>query len=106
MNELKHLQEMRRESHMGGGRDRIEKQHKKGKMTARERIKELLDHDSFEEFDTFVKHRCTDFEMDKKHFLGDGVVTGCGTIDGRLVYVFTQTSTKNCEILSKNINQT
>ena len=90
MNELKHLQEMRRESHMGGGRDRIEKQHEKGKMTARERIKELLDHDSFEEFDTFVKHRCTDFEMDKKHFLGDGVVTGCGTIDGRLVYVFAQ----------------
>ncbi len=90
MNELKNLQEMRRESHMGGGRDRIETQHKKGKMTARERIKELLDHDSFEEFDTFVKHRCTDFEMDNKHFLGDGVVTGCGTIDGRLVYVFAQ----------------
>ena len=59
-------------------------------MTARERINELLDNDSFEEFDTFVQHRCTDFGMDKKHFPGDGVVTGCGTIDGRLVYVFAQ----------------
>ncbi len=90
MDELKQLKEMRQKAHMGGGRERIDKQHEKGKMTARERINELLDNDSFEEFDTFVQHRCTDFGMDKKHFPGDGVVTGCGTIDGRLVYVFAQ----------------
>jgi len=90
MDELKQLNEMRQKAYMGGGRERIDKQHEKGKMTARERINELLDNDSFEEFDTFVQHRCTDFGMDKKHFPGDGVVTGCGTVDGRLVYVFAQ----------------
>ncbi len=90
MDELKQLQEKRRKAKLGGGRERIAKQHEKGKLTARERIFELLDHDSFEEFDTFVKHRCRDFGMDKTHFAGDGVVTGCGTIDGRLVYVFAQ----------------
>ncbi|NLV39288.1 MAG: acyl-CoA carboxylase subunit beta, partial [Bacteroidales bacterium] len=68
----------------------IEKQHAKGKYTARERINMLLDEGSFEEFDMFVKHRCTNFDQDKKHFLGDGVVTGYGTIEGRLVYVFAQ----------------
>ena len=75
---------------MGGGIKAIEKQHAKGKYTARERINMLLDEGSFEEFDMFVKHRCTNFDQDKKHFLGDGVVTGYGTIEGRLVYVFAQ----------------
>jgi len=78
------------EALLGGGQDRIDAQHKKGKMTARERIDFLLDDDSFQEFDRFVVHRCTDFDMDKKKIPGDGVVTGYGTIDGRLVYVFSQ----------------
>ena len=74
----------------GGGPKRVEKQHAKGKYTARERIAQLLDEGSFEEMDMFVEHRCTNFGQDKKHFLGDGVVTGYGTIEGRLVYVFAQ----------------
>ncbi len=90
MDDIKHLQEMRRKAKMGGGEDRIAKQHAKGKMTARERINILLDQDSFEEFDMFVMHRCTNFGMENEHYLGDGVVTGCGTIDGRLVYVYAQ----------------
>ena len=90
MDELKQLQEMRRKAKMGGGEDRIAKQHEKGKLTARERINTLLDADSFEEFDMFVEHRCTNFGMEDKKFLGDGIVTGCGTIDGRLVYVYAQ----------------
>ncbi|MBW2087256.1 MAG: methylmalonyl-CoA carboxyltransferase, partial [Deltaproteobacteria bacterium] len=86
-------EELRRrdaEALLGGGQDRIDAQHKKGKMTARERVKFLLDDGTFEEFDRFVVHRCTDFGMDKKKIPGDGVVTGYGTIDGRLVYVFSQ----------------
>ncbi|MFA6618078.1 MAG: acyl-CoA carboxylase subunit beta [Candidatus Neomarinimicrobiota bacterium] len=90
MDELKQLQQMRRTAKLGGGEERIAKQHAKGKMTARERIDMLLDADSFEEFDMFVQHRCTDFGMENKKFLGDGIVTGCGTIDGRLVYVYAQ----------------
>ena len=74
----------------GGGEKAIEKQHAKGKYTARERIAQLLDEGSFEELDMFVTHRCTNFGQDKKHYLGDGVVTGFGTIDGRLVYIFAQ----------------
>ena len=69
----------------------IEAQHKKGKYTARERIDMLLDEGSFEEFDMFVEHRSTNFGMDKTKFLGDGVVTGYGTIDGRLVYILHKT---------------
>lgn len=87
---IKHLLEMRQKALEGGGEARIAKQHEKGKLTARERIELLLDKDSFEEFDAFVTHRCQDFGLDKKKFLGDGVVTGYGTIDGRLVYVFSQ----------------
>ena len=90
MDNIKQLHDLRRQAKMGGGKERIDKQYEKGKMIARERINLLLDHDSFEEFDMFVKHRCTDFGMEKKHFLGDGIVTGCGTIDGRLVYVYAQ----------------
>ncbi len=75
---------------LGGGAARILDQHKKGKLTARERIEVLLDPDSFEETGMFVEHRCINFEMDKKKYLGDGVVTGHGTINGRLVFVYSQ----------------
>ncbi|WP_202710108.1 acyl-CoA carboxylase subunit beta [Sporosalibacterium faouarense] len=75
---------------MGGGEKRIEKQHAKGKLTARERIHQLLDEGSFIEVDAFVEHRCTNFGMEKKKAPGEGVVTGYGTVDGRLVYVFAQ----------------
>lgn len=78
------------EAKKGGGEKRIEKQHQKGKLTARERLELLLDKGSFEEIGMLVTHRSTDFGMDKQKFLGDGVVTGYGTIDGRLVYVFSQ----------------
>ena len=87
---VKKLIELRAEAKLGGGIDRIEAQHRKGKFTARERIEMLLDEGSFEEFDMFVTHRCTNFGMEKKKFLGDGVVTGHGTIDGRVVYIFSQ----------------
>ncbi len=75
---------------LGGGVNRIESQHKKGKLTARERIHILLDEGSFEEIGMFVTHRCTDFDMENQVFLGDGVVTGYGTVNGRLIYVFSQ----------------
>src|SRR5574344_2375300 len=87
---IKELVKKRDQARLGGGEKAIAKQHEKGKYTARERISMLLDEGSFEEFDMFVKHRCTNFGQDKKHFLGDGVVTGYGTIEGRLVYVFAQ----------------
>lgn len=87
---IKELIEKREKARLGGGASKIESQHKKGKLTARERIEMLLDEGSFEEFDMFVSHRATDFGLEKQHFLGDGVVTGYGTIDGRLVYVFSQ----------------
>ena len=75
---------------LGGGEDRIKQQHDKGKLTARERIDLLLDEGSFEEIGKLVMHRCKDFGLDKQHYLGDGVVTGYGTIEGRTVYVFSQ----------------
>ncbi len=87
---IKQLIELREQAKLGGGLDRIEAQHKKGKLTARERIAILLDDGSFEEYDMFMTHRSTDFGLDKKHFLADGVVTGHGTIDGRVVYIFSQ----------------
>ena len=80
----------RDQARLGGGQKRIDSQHKKGKMTARERIEMLLDDGSFEEFDMFVSHRCIDFGLQGQDYLSDGVVTGYGTIDGRLVYVFSQ----------------
>src|SRR5512134_2002991 len=85
------FEELRRKNALaleGGGRKRIETQHAQGKMTARERIDLLLDPNSFVELDRFVQHRCSDFEMEK--YLGDGVITGYGQINGRLVYVFAQ----------------
>lgn len=87
---IKELMDLRKQAKMGGGEKRIEAQHKKGKLTARERLDLLLDPGSFEEFDMFVSHRCIDFGLDKQAYLSDGVVTGYGTIDGRLVYVFSQ----------------
>ncbi|MAT39880.1 MAG: methylmalonyl-CoA carboxyltransferase [Ectothiorhodospiraceae bacterium] len=87
---IKELLQKRAEARQGGGEARIESQHAKGKLTARERLDLLLDDGSFEEFDMFVSHRCIDFGLESEAYLSDGVVTGYGTIDGRLVYVFSQ----------------
>ncbi len=87
---LGQLEARRAEARLGGGKRRIEAQHAKGKLTARERIELLLDEGSFEEFDTFVAHRCTDFGMAESRPYGDGVVTGWGTVNGRQIYVFSQ----------------
>ena len=90
LEKIKELIDRRAAARLGGGEKAIAKQHEKGKYTARERIAMLLDEGSFEEMDMFVEHRCTNFGMEKKHYPGDGVVTGCGTIEGRLVYIFAQ----------------
>src|ERR687888_456633 len=84
------LQQKRSESEQGGGTERIATQHQKGKMTARERLDVLLDPGSFVELDRFVTHRTTDFGLAEQKYLGDGVVTGWGRVEGRLVYVFSQ----------------
>ena len=84
------LEKKRQAARLGGGQKRIDAQHGKGKLTARERIELLLDKDSFEEWDMFVEHRCTDFDMDRQSIPGDGVVTGYGTINGRPFFVFSQ----------------
>ncbi|PCJ93984.1 MAG: methylmalonyl-CoA carboxyltransferase [Hyphomicrobiales bacterium] len=85
---LEELEQRREAARLGGGQHRIDAQHAKGKLTARERLDVLLDDGSFEEYDMFVQHRCTDFGMEDKQFAGDGVVTGWGTINGRPVFVF------------------
>ncbi|WP_290137357.1 acyl-CoA carboxylase subunit beta, partial [Duncaniella muris] len=90
LEKVKELIALREEARLGGGEKAIQKQHERGKYTARERIAQLLDEGSFEEIDMFVRHRCYNFGQEKKSYLGDGVVTGYGTIDGRLVYVFAQ----------------
>src|SRR5665213_4511044 len=90
MNTKDLLAQFRAEAQLGGGEKRIEEQHKKGKLTARERLAILLDENSFEEFDMFSRHRSNDFGLEKNRPLGDGVVTGCGRIHGRFVYVFSQ----------------
>ena len=87
---LQELEDRRGAARLGGGQKRIDAQHSKGKLTARERVELLLDEGSFEEFDMFVAHRCTDFGMENQRPAGDGVVTGWGTINGRMVYVFSQ----------------
>ena len=97
------LVEKRQKARLGGGEVAIEKQHAKGKATARERIDLLLDPHSFEEFDMFKLHRCHDFGMEKKQFMGDGVVCGSGTINGRLVYVYAQDFTVNGGSLSETM---
>jgi acetyl-CoA carboxylase carboxyltransferase component len=88
--EIARLESMRAEARLGGGEQRIAQQHERGKLTARERLELLLDADSFVEFDAFVTHRASDFGLDSQRYLGDGVVTGHGTIAGRLVFVFSQ----------------
>jgi len=105
-NQLAKVQELidlRAEARLGGGQKAIDKQHERGKYTARERIAQLLDEGSFEELDMFVRHRCTNFGQEKKSYPGDGVVTGYGTIDGRLVYVFAQDFTEFGGSLSENL---
>ncbi|CAN5159324.1 acyl-CoA carboxylase subunit beta [soil metagenome] len=87
---IEKLEEKRDAARMGGGQRRIDNQHSKGRLTARERIQVLLDADSFEEVDMYVEHNCVDFGMDEQHIPGDGVVTGSGTINGRLVFLFSQ----------------
>ena len=90
MDKIKDLMDRRAKTRLGGGQKRIDAQHAKGKLTARERVALLLDEGSFEEFDMFVTHRCTNFGMEKNQYPGDGVVTGSGTINNRLVFVFAQ----------------
>ncbi len=102
---ISQLIEKRAEARLGGGQKAIDKQHERGKYTARERIAMLLDEGSFEELDMFVTHRCTNFGQDKKHILGDGVVTGFGTVEGRLVYVFAQDFTVFGGSLSETMAQ-
>jgi len=87
---IKRLRDLKANSRLGGGEERIETQHKKGRLTARERIDLLLDKGSFREMDAFIQHRTHDFGLDKQKYLSDSVVTGWGTIDGRLVYTFSQ----------------
>lgn len=102
---LKKLIDKRAQAMAGGGEKAVEKHHAKGSLTARERINLLLDEGSFEEVDMFLTHRCTDFGMEKKVFLGDGVAVGSGTIDGRLVYVFAQDATVIGGSLSETMAQ-
>ena len=102
---LKKLVDKRAQALLGGGEKAIEKHHAKGAYTARERINMLLDEGSFEEIDMFLTHRCTDFGMEKKVFLGDGVAVGSGTIDGRLVFVFAQGATVIGGSLSETMAQ-
>ena len=99
---LHELESRREEARLGGGQGRIDAQHAKGKLTARERIELLLDEGSFEEYDMFVTHRCTDFGMEKSKPRGDGVVTGWGTVNGRMVYVFSQDFT----VLGGSVSET
>ncbi len=89
-NKIEILQDKIQKAHLGGGQARIDSQHKKGKLTARERIHFLMDEGSFEEIGMLVTHRSTDFGMEREKYLGDGVITGYGTINGRLTYVFSQ----------------
>ncbi len=105
LEKVKELIELRTKARLGGGEKAIEKQHAQGKYTARERITMLLDEGSFEEFDMFMQHRCTNFGMEKKQYLGDGVVTGYGTIEGRLVYIFAQDFTVIGGSLSETMAQ-
>ena len=112
---IKKLNSKREEARIGGGQKRIDVQHSRGRLTARERLEVLLDPDSFEENGLYVEHRCNDFNMNEKRHSGDGVVTGCGTINGRLVFIYSQDFTvmggslgeahakKICQIMDKAI---
>jgi propionyl-CoA carboxylase beta chain len=99
---LQQLEDRREVARAGGGERRVAAQHAKGKLSARERIDLLLDEGSFEEFDMFVAHRCTDFDMQDTQHPGDGVVTGWGTVNGRMVYVFSQDFT----VLGGSVSET
>ncbi len=99
---IEELERRRGEARLGGGQARIDAQHKRGKLTARERIELLMDENSFEEFDTFVEHRCTEFGMEKNKTPGDGVVTGWGTVNGRTVFVFA----KDFTVLGGSLSET
>ena len=99
------MEQMRREAHKGGGQQRIDQQHSRGKLTARERLALLMDQDTFEELDTFVTHRTTDFGMADRKFLGDAVVTGYGRVDGRQVFAFAQDFTVFGGSLSEAVSQ-
>ena len=106
--QLQKIQELikkRETARLGGGQKRIDAQHEKGKQTARERIEMLVDPGSFEEYDMFLIHRCTNFGTDKNHPYGDGVVTGSATIGGRLVYLFAQDFTVSGGSLSITMAQ-
>jgi len=92
---LNQLKAFKEEALLGGGEKRIEKQHQKGKLTARERVHFLMDEGSFEEIGMLVTHRSYDFGMEKQQFPGDGVITGYGTVDGRLVYIYSQDLIRN-----------
>lgn len=105
LEKVKELIELREKTRLGGGIKKIDAQHAKGKYTARERISILLDEGSFEEFDMFVEHRSTNFGIDKQKYQGDGVVTGYGTIEGRLVYLFAQDFTVFGGALSETMAQ-
>src|SRR5690606_12729581 len=100
---LTKLRERSAAAESGGGADRIEKQKRGGRMTARERIEFFLDEGTFEEFDKFVTHRSTDFGLDKQKFPGDGVVTGHGLVDGREVFVFAQEDRKSTRLNSSHV---
>ncbi len=102
---IKALVEKRELARLGGGQKAIDKQHERGKYTARERIEMLVDKGSFEEYDMFKLHRCHNFGMEKKQYLGDGVVAGSATIDGRLVYLYAQDFTVNGGSLSETMAQ-
>ena len=90
MKEIEKLRELKKAGQVGGGEEAVKRQHAKGKLTARERIDLLLDAGSFVEFDRFMVHRSSNFDMENKKYLGDGVITGWGKVDGRQVYVFSQ----------------
>jgi propionyl-CoA carboxylase beta chain len=105
LEKIKELQELNRKAEEGGGAERRKKQHEASKLTARERIHHLLDPDTFEELDKFVEHRCIDFGMENQKFPGDGVVTGYGRIEGRLVYLYSQDFTVFGGSLSETVAQ-
>ncbi len=102
---LNKLNEIKKEASLGGGETRIQKHHDNGRLTARERLELFFDKGSFEEFDALKTHRCTNFGMDKKQFLGDGIVTGVGTVDGRITYACAQDFTVLGGSLSETLSQ-
>jgi len=105
LDKIAELQRLKEEAKLGGGKERIEAQHARGKLTARERLAVLLDEGTFEELDSLVVHRTTEFGLDKQRYLGDAVVTGYGKIDGRLVYVFSQDFTVFGGSLSEAVSE-